>query len=328
MHGTSPSSAHAAWMAEFKPAYASAEERAYRAGVFDANKASIDAHNKEYRAGLHTWFQRENAFTDLTHEEFLAQRVGGAKKPAAKKGTTRAEFEAKFPRKDLLAAPPTSVDWRPLGAVTPIKDQGQCGSCWAFATTVATEGSTFVNSSKLISLSEQQIVSCDKADGNQGCNGGDQLPAMQWLKKTGGQCSEADYPYKSGGGNTGKCETTCKPAVVITDATEVPKADENALMAAIALNPISLSVDASGNGWQSYGGGVYSTHCKCASVSCLDHGVGGVGYTDASWTVKNSWGTSWGEKGYILLARGSSYGPTGQCGVMIDNQYTASYPVA
>jgi C1A family cysteine protease len=171
-------------MAEFKAGgYPSAAEASYRAGIFDANKALIDAHNALYARGESTWFQRENAFTDLTHAEFLAQRVGGAKKPAAKKGITMEAFAAAFPRKDLLASPPASVDWRPLGAVTPVKDQGQCGSCWAFATTVATEGSTFVNSSKLISLSEQQIVSCDKADGNDGCNGGDQLPAMKWLMK-------------------------------------------------------------------------------------------------------------------------------------------------
>ena len=127
-----------------------------------------------------------NQFSDLTHAEFKAQYVGG--KRSSKKGALPAE-----PMPAVTAAPPASVDWRTQGAVTPVKDQGQCGSCWAFATTVSTEGALFVNSSKLVSLSEEQIVQCDKANGNAGCNGGDQLPALQWLMRSGGQCTEADY---------------------------------------------------------------------------------------------------------------------------------------
>ena len=113
--------------------------------------------------------------------------------------------------------------------------------------------------------------------------------------------------------------------MAVTAAIEVPKEDENALMTAIAGQPISLSVDASSNAWQDYAGGVASFACTCTSDSCLDHGVGGVGYGAGFWIVKNSWSASWGDKGYIMLARGPKYGPTGQCGVMIDNQYATAH---
>lgn len=242
-----------------------------------------------------------NGFTDLTHAEFLSRYVGG-KKSSKTKALTPAE--AGVPALDMSVAPPASVDWVTAGAVTPVKDQGQCGSCWAFATTVATEGSTWKNSSKLISLSEEQIVSCDKANGNDGCNGGDQLPALQWLMKQPGQCSEAGYPYSSGGGKTGKCITGCAPAVKITAAIEVPPKDETALLTAIALQPISLSVDASASFWQSYASGVVTRKCTCTSDQCLDHGVGGVGYgTDGAndfYKIKNSWSASWGENGEVF----------------------------
>ena len=175
------------------------------------------------------------------------------------------------------------------------------------------------NGKGLLSLSEEQIVSCDKADGNDGCNGGDQLPALLWLakqpngqvraKRWGGrwqsmfsrvvcitrltslptlapslQCSEESYPYTSGGGNTGKCKTACTGVVKITTGTEVQKHNETALQVAIANSPLSLSVDASNDAvWQSYSGGVVTEKCStCKDASCLDHGVTGVGYgTDA-----------------------------------------------
>jgi C1A family cysteine protease len=177
--------AHEAWATQFGKSYASSEERAFRSGVFAATLALQDAHNARYQKGEESWFMSLNQFSDLTHTEFKALYVGGKKPSKAKVAAEVMPLPA--------AAPPAAVDWRTKGAVTPVKDQGQCGSCWAFATTVATEGSTWVNSSKLISLSEEQIVQCDKADGNAGCNGGDQLPAMQWLQKTGGQCTEQDY---------------------------------------------------------------------------------------------------------------------------------------
>jgi C1A family cysteine protease len=156
---------------------------------------------------------------------------------------------------------------------------------------------------------------------------------MQWLVKEPGQCSEADYPYTSGAaGKDGKCEKTCKPVVAITQAVELPPKNQTILEIAIAQQPLSLSVDASADWWQSYSGGVVTRACKCDNDACLDHGVGGVGYgTDSSagdfWLVRNSWGADWGAKGYIQLGRGAQYGPAGQCGVIFDNAYVAAHPL-
>jgi hypothetical protein len=143
------------------------------------------------------------------------------------------------------------------------------------------------------------------------------VPALQWLATTAGQCTEAAYPYTSGGGNTGKCKTACKGVVKVTGGVEVATKNETALLAAIASVPLSLSVDASSNGWQLYAGGVYTAACKCNKLACLDHAVGGVGYgTDPKsgdfYIVRNSWSAGWGENGYIRLARGDKYGPEGQ----------------
>ena len=208
-----------------------------------------------------------------------------------------------------------------------VKDQAQCGSCWAFATVGAVEGAWATAGNALTSLSEQQIVSCDKKGGNAGCNGGEQITAMDWIAKdTKGLCTEKDYPYTSGGGKDGKCETTCTPAVAIKKGVELPARNESTLMAAIAMTPLSLSVDASQDKiWQSYAGGVVTESCPCNKDNCLDHGVTAVGYgtsgKDDYYLVKNSWGTDWGMAGYILLGRGTQYGPGGQCGVLIDNAY-------
>jgi C1A family cysteine protease len=294
--------------------YASPEERAFRRGVFAATAAQIAAHQARFALGEETFSMAINKFSDLTHAEFLASYVGGKKKAQKESSYDAAAFAAAIGSTTKA----TSIDWRDKGAVTPVKDQGQCGSCWAFGSTVATEGATFVGSGKLISLSEQQFVSCDKADGNAGCNGGDQLPALQWLAKQPGQCTEAGYPYTSGGGKDGKCETTCAPAAKISKATEITAFNTSALELALSTVPVSLSVDASANFWQSYSGGVITSRCKCSSDSCLDHGVGGVGYgTDSSagdyYIVKNSWAADWGLKGYILLGRdeGGKYGKGG-----------------
>ena len=162
-------------------------------------------------------------------------------------------------------------------------------------TAFAVEGANFVANGKLVSLSEQQIVSCDKEEA--GCNGGDQLPALNWVAKEGGLCLEADYPYTSGGGSDGKCKTTCTKAVQIKGGVEIQKNNETALMAALLQVPVTLSVDASDDSiWQSYSGGVVTQKCACKSDSCLDHAVGGTGWgvsgSQEYFIVRNSWGAS------------------------------------
>lgn len=177
-----------------------------------------------------------------------------------------------------------------------MKDQGQCGSCWAFATVGSLEGAFAVAGNKLTSFSEQQIVSCDKKSGNAGCNGGDQITALKWIAAGNPICTEADYPYTSGGGKDGKCETTCKPAIKITSGYELKPNNETEVLASLAVQPISLSVDASDDKiWQDYAGGIVTAKCStCTKPDCLDHGVTGVGYGSDSATgtdyyiVKNS----------------------------------------
>jgi len=296
-----------------------AEELVARRAIFDANLAKIEAHN----ALNLPWTMGVNQFTHLTPDEWRA-RVSSGKR---NKLDTSAAGAPEVPLRGTL---PASVNWTAVGKVNPVKDQAQCGSCWAFATVLAVEGDYAVNKNTLLSLSEEQVVQCDynNGDGNSGCDGGDQLTALKWLANQPGLCTEADYPYTSGGGTTGKCKKTCTPAVKIAEGVEVPKGNDTALMVAIANYPLSLSVDASDDAiWQSYSGGVVTGKCgTCKDASCLDHGVGGVGYgTDNGvdyWIVRNSWGKSWGEAGYIRLARGPAYAPAGQCGVTIDNQYS------
>lgn len=213
----------------------------------------------------------------------------------------------------------SSIDWRNSGAVTGVKDQGQCGSCWAFSTTGAMEGAYKIKSGSLVSLSEQNFVDCDN-NGDHGCNGGLMDNAFAWAKTNGGVCTESAYPYTA---TKGTCRTSCgtkyaKP----TGYTDVNKNDANALMSALNKQPVSVAIEADQSSFQLYKSGVFSASCG----TNLDHGVLAVGYgTDGSanyWTVKNSWGTGWGEGGYIRLSRDVSQ-RGGQCGILMG---PPSYP--
>jgi len=217
------------------------------------------------------------------------------------------------------ASLPSSVDWVSRGAVTPVKDQGQCGSCWSFSTTGSLEGALKLATGQLTSLSEQQLVDCSKQ--NSGCNGGLMDYAFAF-EKTADVCTEASYPYTA---RDGSChESGCTvgiPRGGVTGYHDVTVNDENALMEAVAQQPVSIAIEADQYSFQSYTGGVLTKSCG----SRLDHGVLLVGYgTDAGkdyWKVKNSWGASWGEQGYVRLERGLS--GAGQCGL----KSAASYPL-
>eukprot|EP00937_MAST-01D_sp_MAST-1D-sp2_P007053 g7053.t1 len=295
----------AAYKALFGKAYETAEAEAAALAAFLANDAIIAEHNGKQ---LSYWLGH-NEFSDLTWDAFRTRYVG-------KLGENPHDARDKNYDYTLAArATADAVDWTTKGAVTPVKNQAQCGSCWAFSTTGGMEGAYYVANNKLVSFSEQQLVSCDK-NGDQGCNGGLMDNAFAWIKKNGGLCTEADYKYTSGGGSSGTCKKTCSPVKGSTPkkVTDV-KASDSALMSALGGNPVSVAVDAEGSAWQLYKSGVYTGKCG----SQLDHGVLAVGYgTDGSndyYKVKNSWGASWGEKGFIRLGRGSSY-KSGQCGIL------------
>lgn len=287
-------------------------ERDYRNSVYDGNVALIEAHN----AGNHTWTMGVNQFADLTAKEFAARFTGDLNRPKRslrKQGTVIQN----------TTALPTSVDWEAKGAVTPIKNQEQCGSCWAFSTTGSVEGAWFLAKGQLVSLSEQQLVDCSGPEGNQGCNGGLMDDAFQYIIDNKGITTEAAYPYTAADGT---CQAKGKPiAATLTGFKDVAANSETALMTAIAQQPVSVAVEADQSVFQFYSGGVMTSSCGTQ----LDHGVLAVGYgTDAAnggdyYKVKNSWGESWGEKGYIRLGRGAKFNPSGQCGI----QMVASYPV-
>jgi C1A family cysteine protease len=214
---------------------------------------------------------------------------------------------------------PASVDWRTKGAVTPVKDQGQCDSGWAFSATGAVEGVVAINSGKLNSLSEQQLIDCTRGQGvagypvNEGCNGGSAPPAFVYITKKGGIASEANYPYTA---RDGMCKVAT-PVSKISGWGALPEGDEQALMEAVARQPVSVVVDDSG-GFQAYHGGVFNGPCGAT----LNQPVLIVGYGEDAgipyWIVKNSWGTNWGDHGYIRMARGKNL-----CGIAD----LATYPV-
>jgi len=269
------------------------EEWDARMLVFHSNLMTIDALNRANGKPAYG----VNQFTDMHPEEFRSRYLGY--KPAAKRADLLV-WEA-----DSASAIADHKDWRDDGVITPVKNQAQCGSCWAFSTTEEIESRWAQAGHKLIELSVQQIVSCDNVD--QGCNGGDTVTAYQYVEKAGGLELGSKYPYTSGGGDSGNCHFD-KHAVVanITGYKWVTKnSDETAMKKFIANEgPISTCVDAST--WQFYTGGVITSNCGRS----LDHCVQTVGYNHnqqdgAYWIVRNSWGPSWGEQGYLYIQIGS-----------------------
>ena len=224
---------------------------------------------------------------------------------------------------------PESVDWVKAGAVTPVKNQGQCGSCWSFSTTGSLEGAYFNTYGTLPSFSEQQLVDCDNRKNggkDMGCNGGLMDNAFSWIEKNGGLCSEADYPYTSGDTKTaGTCQTTCDVVdkSVVTTFTDVHPSNDVDMMTALSQQTVSIAIEADQQSFQLYKSGVFTGTCG----TNLDHGVLTVGYGTLDgqdyYKVKNSWGTTWGDEGYILLGRGDEFNKgQGQCGMLLQ----ASYP--
>ena len=223
---------------------------------------------------------------------------------------------------DVEALP--TVDWRASGGVTPVKVQGQCGSCWAFATTGSLEGANFVTNGQLVSLSEQELIDCDRAGNDRGCNGGLMDYAYEWIMANGGLDTESDYPYTA-------ADATCDAvkehtaAVRVTSFEDVPPNDEGAIKMAVTKQPVAIAIAASGLAFQLSSHGVFDGACSTA----LDHGVLVVGYgTDEEtgkdyWLVKNSWGAVWGEQGYIKMAMNATASPAGLCGLAM----VPSYPV-
>lgn len=212
-----------------------------------------------------------------------------------------------------------SIDWVAKGAVTPFKNQQSCGSCWAFSTTGAIEGALFIASNQLVSLSEEELVQCDH-NGDQGCQGGLMDNAFGWLAQNG-ICTENDYPYTSGSGNTGTCSKHCSAAATLTGHVDVPS--EDALVTAVSKQPVSVAIEADKSVFQLYSGGVLD-NAGCGTN--LDHGVLAVGYgTDGKdyWKVKNSWGSGWGEQGYIRMARGKN-----MCGIASEPSYPTGVKAA
>jgi len=293
------------WMQQYKMEF-TPEEFFYRFNIFKGNMDFVEAHNAQNLS-----FDVElNKFAHLRSGEFKNVYLGY--KPELRYGEQPTTLASLAP----AAYPSGSLDWTSKGAVTGVKDQGQCGSCWAFSTTGSVEGANFLAGHGLTSLSEQELMDCSYSYGNLACDGGLMDNAFKYVEANG-LCTEASYPY------TAKSSTACKKSsctmvagTKITGYKDVTHT-ENALGAAVDITPVSVAIEADQTGFQLYKSGVFSGVCG----KSLDHGVLAVGYgTDPTggdyWKVKNSWGTSWGEAGYIRMIRNKD-----ECGIADEPSY-------
>jgi C1A family cysteine protease len=297
------------WLTNFNITAVDGSHFTHMLSNFANNDDVIEKHNSNID---NTYTLGHNQFSHMSFDEFKSYVRLGLDERAPE---TVADSVLEAPSD--LSALPASVDWSTKGAVTGVKDQGNCGSCWSFSATGALEGAYQIKYGSLVSFSEQNLVSCDTIDS--ACNGGLMDNAFSWTKTNGGLCTEAGYPYTSGTtGQKGSCTTTCtkNTAVAPKSFTDIAKNSDSALMTALAQQPVSIAIQANQPAFQSYKSGVLTGTCG----SNLDHGVLAVGY--GTWTdgtdyykVKNSWGTGWGMSGYILIQRGNPQ-RCGECGIL------------
>ncbi|TVU50040.1 hypothetical protein EJB05_01394, partial [Eragrostis curvula] len=324
-----------AWQATYNRTYATSDENLRRFKVYRRNVEYIEATN---RRGELSYELGENQFTDLTAEEFQAAFTMPPEllaREAVEEDlliTTRAgpvgeggghvDNNGSYYSDDVAsgAAAPYSVDWRSVGAVTPVKDQSKCGSCWAFAAVASIESLHKIRTGRLVSLSEQEIVDCPRGAHTNGCNGGFPSAAMSWVARIGGLTTEADYPYQSRRGACKRSKLRHR-AATIRGGRAVPRYNEAALELAVVRQPVTVLIDA-GGAFQHYKRGVLSGSCNTK----LNHAVTVVGYgTDEDsgrryWIVKNSWGHRWGENGYIRMERRIRR-RAGMCGIAMSPYY-------
>jgi len=304
------------WQSRHAKRYQDRREQAQRFDIFAQNFRRIMAHNGNPEA---TYRMEVNEFSDLTWDEFKAVRLGGSGQNCS--ATLNKVKGAGGFTKPHHKEVPLSVDWRESGAVSEVKDQGSCGSCWTFSTTGCLEAHHFLKTGQSVLLSEQQLVDCADAFDNHGCNGGLPSHAFEYIASAGGLDTETAYPYL---GKDAQCSfskggvgATVKGAVNITFQDEVE------LMEAVGtVGPVSIAFEVT-SAFQHYSSGIFREEGCGTGPMDVNHAVLAVGYaTDKEsgqdyWVVKNSWGTDWGEEGYFKIARGENMCGLSDC---------ASYP--
>ncbi|XP_012673533.2 cathepsin S [Clupea harengus] len=300
------------WKKTHSKAYNIEAEDLMRRELWEKNLQLISLHNLESSMGLHTYDLAMNHMGDLTPEEILQQYA-----------LTRVPSDLRRDTSAFVGAPgasvPDSIDWREKGYVTGVKMQGACGSCWAFSAVGALEGQLMKTTGTLVDLSPQNLVDCSSKYGNKGCNGGFMHQAWQYVIDNQGIDSDAAYPYQ---GVQGQCQYKAdQRAANCTSFKFVTEDSEDALKEALAtIGPVSVAIDATRPQFTFFRSGVYN---DASCTQKVNHGVLAVGYGSMEgqdyWLVKNSWGATFGDHGYIRMARNKN----NQCGIA---KY-ACYPI-
>lgn len=304
---------------KFHKFYDSDHELERRFEIFKHNLLAIVEHNNDVTQNFTLGI---NQFSDLTQTEFKSLYVNGfSAKQYELLGLGSYGCKA---YSSTASGAPLSIDWRAKGVVNAVRDQGQCGSCWAFATTANAESVWAIYSGQLLDLSEELLVDCASGVGyyNLGCNGGQPDSAFKYMINNG-QCYESSYPYEAGTTKTaGTCHKCTAAPAHFSACYDVAPKDQVSLKGALSKQPVTIAIEADTYYFQSYTGGILDS-TKCGTS--LDHAVEIVGYGEENgkkyWNIRNSWGSSWGENGYVRILRSESTNDVGICGVAAEPSF-------